>query len=133
MIILPTNSVKDTGYDVDNSLIYNCEDYKTNKLCANGDITNEYVSIKKNELGIDANEACCVCGGGINEEHISPNPSSTFNEIFGDKNDFFISNMPNEKVINDIVETINDILDIKNKITSKIKKDLDGEINNIFN
>ena len=73
----------DVDNDVDNSLIYNCEDYKNNKLCANRDITNEYISRKKNALGIDAKEACCVCGGGIS---FCPGPSCSDNKPKPGKN-----------------------------------------------
>ena len=45
---------------------YSCEDYQKYGLCKSKKTTNKYISITDNELAMEAKDACCVCGGGIN-------------------------------------------------------------------
>jgi hypothetical protein len=60
-----------------------CDDYKKNKWCMNSDITDKYFKINNNDTGLDAQNACCVCGGGIS---FCPGPSCSDNKPNPGKN-----------------------------------------------
>ena len=61
------SSSKNVWFDTDNeNSKLSCKDYEEQQFCSNGKISNveQFPYVKDNDLGKDASEACCVCGGG---------------------------------------------------------------------